>query len=703
MAEIYSALDLSPGDIVGGYTLLNRLDQGGMGTIWRVRDDGGNIYAMKILLDSLTEEDESGSFNEADNDQLTARERFRREALALRRIDHPGVNHIVDMELDDALAFIVTELIEGKNLRDDVYTNGRYTAEDLDNLARMLIDAVDAVHAAGIIHRDIKPTNVMISQTGPVLVDFGIAMGENESHVTRTGMVMGTPGFIAPEIIEGAESDEATDWWSVAAVLGFAATGKPIFGSKPLMTVLERAASGNADLFGLPPLTLNAMREALNPDRMQRCSAQELLAAIHTEAQSPEIWDNGPNNMQILDSHTSDKPADRTHEGAGQKSVVPPFSKSFSRDIDATRLVQESSDNSTETVALDLADSSGTQVISHAGGSNPLIDAENTRIMGAPSAQIDSTRVMPSGTSAKSANNAGATPAETTRAETTRIMPNNLTQLQPDIQSTRMLWNETSAQQPDRTHILAPATYGAESAATEPAVPSFTSQSATAQPLPLVASPSAYIAQAATGDTQESDTPPAAPKTVLYKWAWALVIIGLAGYLPLISLLATFCAVMWASVRGSRIQARMNNPNVSGISLGFAFPWHAIKGFVTALWYSIRAAFLLALLNAIILGIISLTNFDVDFGRLPVLCAIINVCAMTIGWFSILARPHHKTVQTGLSARGTGSKLLHYISIGLWLLVMIAISALCLHADAVTWYPFPDLQYWIISTVRSFI
>ena len=84
-----------------------------MGTIWRVRDDGGNIFAMKVLLDSLKEEDENGNLSD-NTDKLTARERFRREALALRRIDHPGVNHIVDMELDDALAFIVTELIEGK-------------------------------------------------------------------------------------------------------------------------------------------------------------------------------------------------------------------------------------------------------------------------------------------------------------------------------------------------------------------------------------------------------------------------------------------------------------------------------------------------------------------------------------------------------------------------------------------------------------
>ena len=113
--------------------------------------------------------------------------------MALQKVRHPGVCGIVDMELDDALAFIVTELIEGKNLREDVRVNGRYVGDDLERLARKLIEAVQAVHAAGIVHRDIKPTNVMVSNTGPMLVDFGIAMGEGESHVTRTGLVMGTP------------------------------------------------------------------------------------------------------------------------------------------------------------------------------------------------------------------------------------------------------------------------------------------------------------------------------------------------------------------------------------------------------------------------------------------------------------------------------------------------------------------------------
>ena len=283
-----SALNLEAGSLVGGYTLISRLGSGAMGSVWRVRDDGGHQYAMKILRDSLAEEDASG---ERSRDQLTARERLRREAMALQKVRHPGVCGIVDMELDDALAFIVTELIEGKNLREDVRANGRYVGDDLERLGRKLIEAVKAVHVAGIVHRDIKPTNVMVSNTGPVLVDFGIAMGEGESHVTRTGLVMGTPGFIAPEIIDGVESDEMSDWWSVASVLAFAATGEPVFGTKPMMAVLERAAAGSANLAGLPAGTMAAFRSALNPDRTKRCTPDELLQAIALDALNPQAWD----------------------------------------------------------------------------------------------------------------------------------------------------------------------------------------------------------------------------------------------------------------------------------------------------------------------------------------------------------------------------------------------------------------------------
>ncbi|WP_270270107.1 serine/threonine-protein kinase [Bifidobacterium catenulatum] len=307
-----SALNLEAGSLVGGYTLISRLGSGAMGSVWRVRDDGGHQYAMKILRDSLAEEDVSG---ERSRDQLTARERLRREAMALQKVRHPGVCGIVDMELDDALAFIVTELIDGKNLREDVRVNGRYVGDDLERLGRKLIEAVKAVHAAGIVHRDIKPTNVMVSNTGPVLVDFGIAMGEGESHVTRTGLVMGTPGFIAPEIIDGAESDEMSDWWSVASVLAFAATGEPVFGTKPMMAVLERAAAGSANLVGLPAGTMAAFRSALNPDRTKRCTPDELLQAIALDALNPQAWD------------AADTASD-SGSTAGISEAMPPFAES---------------------------------------------------------------------------------------------------------------------------------------------------------------------------------------------------------------------------------------------------------------------------------------------------------------------------------------------------------------------------------------
>lgn len=307
-----SALNLEAGSLVGGYTLISRLGSGAMGSVWRVRDDGGHQYAMKILRDSLAEEDASG---ERSRDQLTARERLRREAMALQKVRHPGVCGIVDMELDDALAFIVTELIDGKNLREDVRANGRYVGDDLERLGRKLIEAVKAVHAAGIVHRDIKPTNVMVSNTGPVLVDFGIAMGEGESHVTRTGLVMGTPGFIAPEIIDGAESDEMSDWWSVASVLAFAATGEPVFGTKPMMAVLERAAAGSANLAGLPAGTMAAFRSALNPDRTKRCTPDELLQAIALDALNPQAWD------------TADTASD-SGSTVGISEAMPPFAES---------------------------------------------------------------------------------------------------------------------------------------------------------------------------------------------------------------------------------------------------------------------------------------------------------------------------------------------------------------------------------------
>lgn len=346
-----NALNLESGEVVGGYTLISRLGSGAMGSVWRVRDDGGTTYAMKILRDSLTDESVAGSGSAStalhDPDlkpDVTPRERLRREAMALKKVNHPGVCGIVDMELDDTLAFIVTELIEGKNLKDDVAANGRYVGDDLERLARKLIEATKAVHAAGIVHRDIKPTNVMVSAAGPVLVDFGIAMGEGESHVTRTGLVMGTPGFIAPEIIDGAESDDATDWWSVASVLAFAATGAPVFGTKPMMAVLEREASGNANLSGLPAGTLAAFRSALDPDRRNRCTPDQLLNAIALDALNPNAW-QGEQAGPFAAGAVAGQPAAIVAEAA---EAMPPFGAAGGVDRNNPRTIWRAAEEAAE-------------------------------------------------------------------------------------------------------------------------------------------------------------------------------------------------------------------------------------------------------------------------------------------------------------------------------------------------------------------
>ncbi len=359
-----NAMDLEPGQAVGGYVLVSRLGGGAMGSVWRVRDGGGQEFAMKILRDSLAED----AGTSPTRDAATARERLRREAMALRRIRHPGVCRIVDMELDDALAFIVTELVEGRNLRDDVRRNGPYRGVDLERLAERLMDAVQAVHEAGIIHRDIKPTNVMVAATGPVLVDFGIAMGAGESHVTRTGLVMGTSGFIAPEIIEGAESDETTDWWSVASVLAFAATGRPVFGTSPMMTVLQREASGSADLSGIADGTRRALARALDPRRGRRGGPRDLLEAIRSDS---------------LDDPTRALPSD----GATPTEAMPPFDATGADAITSGPSDSDATEARTRTLWLPL-DPTRTRTLPSGDADEP---APATRVLPAVTSAPDAT------------------------------------------------------------------------------------------------------------------------------------------------------------------------------------------------------------------------------------------------------------------------------------------------------------------------
>ncbi len=263
----------APGSEVGGYHIGARLGSGAMGTVHSAHDGGGNLVAIKLLhahvdLDAAAQ----------------GRERLRREARALQRLRHPAVAQILDVELDGPDAFIVTELVDGPTLEDEIAEGGPLDAWDLYELADQLAAALEAVHAAGVVHRDLKPSNVMVSSRGPVLIDFGIAQGLEDARVTSTGLVMGTPGYLAPELLEGAAPSVDTDWWGWAALLAYAATGRAPFGVRPTDVVLARARSGRPDLAGLGPVTARAIGRALHADPAQRLGPTEVVAALRHAA-----------------------------------------------------------------------------------------------------------------------------------------------------------------------------------------------------------------------------------------------------------------------------------------------------------------------------------------------------------------------------------------------------------------------------------
>ena len=264
-------IGLEPGSEIGGYTIVAPLGSGGMGTVYRALDGGGSPVALKLLHPHVGADP-------------VARDRLRREVLALQRLHHPGVAAVLDAEADSTEAFLVTELVAGDDLEDFVRRHGPLDAHALHALAAGLQSALTAVHEAGVVHRDLKPANVLVTDSGPVLIDFGIAQAADDARVTSTGLVVGTPGYLAPELLDDAEPTAHTDWWGWAALLAFAATGRAPFGLRPLEQVLARARAGQPDLDGLGPITAQALRGALAPAPRDRLSPSEVVAALRDAA-----------------------------------------------------------------------------------------------------------------------------------------------------------------------------------------------------------------------------------------------------------------------------------------------------------------------------------------------------------------------------------------------------------------------------------
>src|SRR5262249_14211420 len=218
--------DLIP-DRLGDYRLLDRIGEGGMGVVFLARDRGHRTVALKVLRSSVAGDP-------------TARRRLAREVETMRRGRPPHLAEGIDAHPPRGLPSIATTVVPRRAPRDVGAPRGPLRRPALASLACGLAEALVAVHAAGVVHRDVKPGNVMLVQGTPVVIDFGIAQGPDATRLTMTGMFMGTPGYLAPEVIEGQPSTEASDVHAWGATVAFAATGRPPFGTGPYEGIFYR-------------------------------------------------------------------------------------------------------------------------------------------------------------------------------------------------------------------------------------------------------------------------------------------------------------------------------------------------------------------------------------------------------------------------------------------------------------------------------
>jgi hypothetical protein len=267
--------------VAGRYRLLGKLGHGGMGTVWRARDETvDREVAVKEprVPDHLPERERANMF-----------ERMRREARAAARLDHPAVVNVHDVAVEDGEPWIVMEFVQGRSLG-DILGEGTLGAREAARVGLQVLGALEAAHAAGVLHRDVKPDNVMLGRYDRViLTDFGIAQIEGETKLTDTGGFVGSPEFVAPERVLGQRPGPASDLWSLGVVLYAATEGVSPFRRTntpaTLQAVLNAAPAAPASAGG--PLA-EAINGLLQKDPAHRPSAVRVRELLERAAQPPQ-------------------------------------------------------------------------------------------------------------------------------------------------------------------------------------------------------------------------------------------------------------------------------------------------------------------------------------------------------------------------------------------------------------------------------
>ncbi len=268
---------------VGGrYRLLEPLGSGGMGTVWRAEDAvlGRQVAVKEVVF----------PHGLSDEDRENLRERTRREARAAARLDHPSAVTVYDVVEEDGQPWLVLELVEARTLAQVVRADGPLSVRDTAHVGLSLLGALEAAHAQGIVHRDVKPSNVLLSPGpggGPgrvVLTDFGIATSAGDPSITSTGLLLGSPSYISPERARGLPPGPASDLWSLGATLFTAVEGRPPYDKGEPLPTLTAVVTGDQEPYVAAGPLVPVLDGLLAPDPDTRLSGAQARALLQEVA-----------------------------------------------------------------------------------------------------------------------------------------------------------------------------------------------------------------------------------------------------------------------------------------------------------------------------------------------------------------------------------------------------------------------------------
>src|SRR5690606_17430491 len=269
---------LLPGDPerVGPYRLVGRLGAGGMGQVFLARSPGGRPVVVKVILPEYASDAEY-------------RARFAREVEAARRVGGFHTAQVVDADPTADPPWMATAYVPGPSLRQAVTERGPLRDRNLRTLAAGLVEGLAAIHARDLVHRDFKPSNIILAADGPRVIDFGVARPLDGSSMTQSGAVIGTLAYMSPEQVGGGQVGQASDVFSLGTVLAFAATGRSPYMADSIGAIVARIVGPPPELTELPDDLRELIHACWEQDPDRRPTTAELLARLSTD-QTGDDW-----------------------------------------------------------------------------------------------------------------------------------------------------------------------------------------------------------------------------------------------------------------------------------------------------------------------------------------------------------------------------------------------------------------------------